>query len=264
MKLISLTTDFGTRDWFVGTMKGVIAGIAPGTGVVDLTHEIPPGDIHAGAFSLLASYAFFPPGTIHVVVIDPGVGSERKPIAVKTARYVFVGPDNGVLSWALEKELVLGVRLLENRAVCLEHISNTFHGRDIFSPAAAHLSNGTAFESVGPAARTFQKLDCWAPIQRPGKVEGRIIYIDHFGNGITNIPNPQQQLKNGMECRVKGKRLWTVPYENYFQAVPVSAAVAVPGSSGYLEVAVNAGSAEKILGLKRGCSVVLQQATRKS
>jgi S-adenosylmethionine hydrolase len=259
MNLVTFTTDFGTRDWFAGTMKGVLAGLAPGARVVDLTHEIPPGDVYAAAFSLLCSYRFFPPGTIHLVVVDPGVGSDRKALAVRTAQYVFVGPDNGVLSWALRSELVLDVRLLENRDYFLAPVSNTFHGRDVFSPVAAHLARGASFESVGSSVGSFVRLDWWEPVHTGGKVEGRIIHIDRFGNGITNIPNPDNGFKAQLIGRLETNRVWKLPCKAFYQAVPVSAPVVVPGSTGYVEVAVNGGSAEKVLQLKRGCPVILEQ-----
>jgi len=262
VKLITLTTDFGTRDWFVGTMKGVIAGIAPETKVIDLTHDIPAGDILGGAFSLLCSYGFCPPGSIHLVVIDPGVGSRRKPIAVKTTRDVFVGPDNGVLSLALRKERVSQIRRLANPAYFLKRVSNTFHGRDIFSPVAAHLSRGAGFESLGPLAKDFLKLDWRQPKRAEGRVEGKVVYIDRFGNGITNIPNPRTT-KSRQWCKVQANGSWTVPFEQFYQAVPTSAAVALPGSSGWLEVAVNGGSAEQLLGLRRGCRVSLESEHRR-
>src|SRR5271169_1802298 len=131
-RLVTLTTDFGTRDWFVGTMKGVIHRIAPRARIIDLTHEITPGDIRAGAFALAAGCRFFPKGTVHVAVVDPGVGSRRQGIAVQTANAVFVGPNNGLLSWTLAKEKIRAIHALENEACFLQPVSRTFHGRDVF------------------------------------------------------------------------------------------------------------------------------------
>src|SRR5947207_396860 len=132
--VVTLTTDFGSHDWFVGTMKGVILGINPKASTVDITHELPPGDVRAGGFALAASYSFFPTGTVHVTVVDPGVGSRRRAIAVQTSKYFFIGPDNGVLSWALRKEKVRAIHGLENEQYFPRSISRTFHGRDIFAP----------------------------------------------------------------------------------------------------------------------------------
>ncbi len=153
MRAITLTTDFGLGDWFVGTMRAVILGIHPRANVVDITHGIPPGDIRAGAFALMASCRFFPRGTVHVAVVDPGVGSRRRAIAVRSANHFFVGPDNGVLSWALGLEEIKTIRLLENPEYFLAPVSRTFHGRDIFAPVAAHLSRGLRASRLGRELR---------------------------------------------------------------------------------------------------------------
>jgi len=187
VSVITLTTDFGTYDWFVGTLKGVIADIAPKAKVIDLTHDLPPGDIRGGAFALEAGCRFFPKGTVHVAVVDPGVGSRRKAIAVQTASGVFVGPDNGVLSWALAKEKFVAIQVLENEDYFLHPVSQTFHGRDVFAPVAAHLSRGVPIKKFGPALKDFVRLDWPEPRRQRGGVEGEVVYIDRFGNAITNI-----------------------------------------------------------------------------
>jgi S-adenosylmethionine hydrolase len=189
VQIITLTTDFGTHDWFVGTMKGVILGIAPRAAIVDLTHEIPAGDIRAGAFALAAGFRFFPKGTVHVAVVDPGVGGARKAIAVQTSNYLFVGPDNGVLSLALAREKIKSVHSLGNANYFLRPISHTFHGRDIFAPVAAHLSRGTPMHKFGPARKDFIRLPWPQPRVRRGCIEGEVVFIDRFGNAITNIEN---------------------------------------------------------------------------
>src|SRR5215468_7695472 len=150
MSILTLTTDFGTRDWFVGAMKGVILKVNPRAVLVDLAHEIEPGDIRRGAFALAASYRFFPRGTIHVVVVDPGVGSARRAVAVQTSDYLFVGPDNGVLSAALRREKILAAHWLQNKKYFLKPVSHTFHGRDVFAPVAAQLSRGVPIDRFGP------------------------------------------------------------------------------------------------------------------
>ena len=202
MSVITLTTDFGTRDWFVGTMKGVIASIAPRSTVVDLTHDLPPGDIRGGAFALAASHRFFPKGTIHVAVVDPGVGSRRKAIAVQTAKGVFVGPDNGVLSWALAKEKIRAIHALENEAYFLQPVSRTFHGRDIFAPVAAHLSRGVPIQKLGPALKDFVRLDWPEPRVRRGGFEGEVVYIDRFGNAITNLEGGLVEGSDRASCEI--------------------------------------------------------------
>jgi S-adenosylmethionine hydrolase len=254
VRIITLTTDFGARDWFVGTMKGVIAGLNPEATIIDLTHEIPPGDIRTGAFALRASCRFFPKGTVHVVVIDPGVGSARKGIAVKTSRYAFVAPDNGVLSWALGRERIEAAHALENQAYFLHPVSQTFHGRDIFAPVAAHLSLGVSIQKLGPA-QEVQRLAWPEPQQTQTGLHGEILYFDHFGNAITNIESATLKRLGSetLEVHRGVKRL--CPVAAFYQAVPPGRPVAVPGSTGFLEIAVNGGSAAEALKLKVGTLV---------
>jgi len=300
VSVITLTTDFGTGDWFVGTMKGVIASLAPGTRVVDLTHDVPPGDIRSGAFALAASHRFFPKGAIHLAVVDPGVGSGRKAIAVQTAKAVFVGPDNGVLSWALAKEKIRAIHALENEAYFLQPVSPTFHGRDVFAPVAAHLSRGVPIRKFGPALKDFVRLDWPEPRARRGRIEGEVVYVDRFGNAITNLesrllgsplfrsdlltsdeppktrpspcPLPATRGEGGRRpgegrfvessgrasCEVYAKRRRLCPLRTCYQAVPPKRPVALVGSSGFLEIALNGGSAAKVLGVSIGTRVVLR------
>ena len=257
MHLITLTTDFGTCDWFVGTMKGVILGINPDAEIVDITHEVPAGDIRGGAFALAASHRFFPKGSIHVAVIDPGVGSRRKAIAVQTAKAVFVGPDNGVLSWALTKEKVRAIHTLEDEAYFLHPVSRTFHGRDVFAPVAAHLSRGVPIRKFGPALKDFVRLAWPEPRVRRGGFEGEVVYTDRFGNAITNLEGRLLEDSGRAPCEVYARRRWVCPLRAFYQAVPPKRPVALVGSSGFLEIAVNGGSAEKVLGMRVGTRVVL-------
>src|SRR5437867_549095 len=187
VSIITLTTDFGVADWFVGTMKGVILGIQPRAVLVDITHEIPPGDIRAGAFALAASQRYFPRGTVHLAVVDPGVGSRRRILAVQTQDFVFVGPDNGVLSCALVSEKVKAVHHITNSRFFLNPVSRTFHGRDVFAPVAAYLSAGVAIQKLGPPVRDFLRLDWPGPRIGQDKADGEVIYIDRFGNAMKNI-----------------------------------------------------------------------------
>lgn len=250
MQIITLTTDFGTQDWFAGTMKGVILGIAPRAAIVDITHDIPAGDIRAGAFALAAGYQFFPKGTVHVAVVDPGVGGARKAIAVQTANYFFVGPDNGVLSPALAREKIKTVHRLENTNYFLRPVSHTFHGRDIFAPIAAHLSRRVSIRKLGAAQKDFTGLSWPQPRVQRNRIEGEIVFIDRFGNAITNIESAVLNAPNHLEVLAGRKRL--CPVRTFYQSVPVSRAVAVPGSSGFLEIAINGGSAARRFGLKVG------------
>jgi S-adenosyl-L-methionine hydrolase (adenosine-forming) len=257
VSVITLFTDFGTRDWFVGTMKGVIAGIAPKARVIDLTHDLAQGDIRGGAFALAASCRYFPRGTVHVVVVDPGVGSRRKAIAVQTARGIFVGPDNGVLSWALAREKITAMHALENEAYFLRPVSRTFHGRDVFAPVAAHLNNGVLIKKFGPALRDFVRLP-WPELRvRSGLIEGEVVYIDRFGNAITNLESSLLKNPERASCEVHAKRRTVCPLKAYYQAAAPNTPVTLLGSSGFLEIAINGGSAEKVLGVRLGTRVGL-------
>lgn len=259
VNLITFTTDFGTRDWFVGTMKGVALGINPRATLVDITHEIPPGDVRAGAFALAASYRYFPKGTVHVVVVDPGVGSARHAIAVKTTDYIFVGPDNGVLSFALAREKIKAVRRINNEKLFRHPVSRTFHGRDIFAPVAAHLSRGFAIAKVGPSAPDFIRVPWPQPVVHRGSIEGEVIHVDHFGNAITNIDSESLKRLDKQSATVLVKNRVRCPLANHFEAVPKGKPVALPGSSGLLEIAINQGSAVHKLRLKCGTPVRLMQ-----
>jgi len=255
---ISLTTDFGIADWYVGTMKGVILGIQPRANIVDLSHEIPPGEIRAGAFALAASCRFFPKETVHVVVVDPGVGSERRAIAARTMNGFFVGPDNGVLSWALARERIKAVHQITNRRLFLHPVSNTFHGRDIFAPVAANLSRGLPIEKVGAPIKEFVKLDWPEPQRSANSIKGEILYIDRFGNAITNIdraalPSPDE---SAWEIFLRRKRLCAL--QAFYQAVARGQPMAVSGSSGFLELAVSGGSAAQNFNLKVGEEVIVR------
>ncbi len=258
MGIITLTTDFGTDDWFVGTMKGVIASKALAAKVIDLSHGIAPGDIRAGAFALMAGYRYFPHQSVHVAVVDPGVGSERSAIVVDTKDYFFIGPDNGVLSWALRNEEVREIWRLENPAYFLDDVSRTFHGRDVFAPIAAAVSEGMALSNLGSLADNFVKLS-WPDVERiENEVRGEILYIDHFGNALTNIAAsdvrdlPMAELKiclNGEAVAAVGE---------CYSTVDSGKPVGIFGSSRFLELAVKEGSAAQTFLLKTGTKISLR------
>lgn len=260
MPILTFTTDFGTRDWFVGTMKGVALGINPRARIVDLTHEIQPGDIRAGAFALMAGCRYFPKGTVHMVVVDPGVGSSRRAIAVQTNDYFFVGPDNGVLSWALAHERIKSVRRLEESKYFLNNISRTFHGRDIFSPVGAHLSKGLPIQRLGREVKDWIRLPWPQPTKSREVIRGEVIYIDRFGNAITNFESQPEFNGRSAICEVNARRKARCQLADFYGAVPANRAVAVFGSSGYLEFAVNGGSAARKFGIEIGDSVGLRPA----
>lgn len=268
--IITLTTDFGVRDTYVGIMKGVILGINPNVQVVDLTHAIPPQDIYETAFSIYAAHSYFPKGTIHVIVVDPGVGSDRRAIVCQTDNAFFVCPDNGVLSYLLqstENEEAQSINAVEiqNKAYYLPEVSNTFHGRDIFVPIAAHLSLGVPLEDIGPPVQTLVQLPIQAPELSDNTLTGQIVKIDRFGNGITNI---SESAIAGLESASTGGisayeiKIGSVRLNRFNHAYAeseVGKSLAIIGSSGLLEIAVNGGSAEKQLGLKRGDVIVIRK-----
>jgi len=257
MGLITLTTDFGTGDWFVGAMKGVMISVSGRNRIVDITHGIPPGDIMAGAFALAQSYKYYPPKTIHVAIVDPGVGSDRPAIAVETSSFIFIGPDNGVLSLALAKEEIEGIHRIENEALFCQPVSSTFHGRDIFAPVAAHLGREASIQDVGPAITNHVCLP-FPSVQIQGDLLiGEVIHIDRFGNGITNLPAdsvesaaaPRQVvLHDGSIC----------PVGKFYDEVASGAPLALVGSTDCLEIAVNGGRAADQLGMKVGTPVSLK------
>ncbi len=254
---ITLTTDFGLDDWFVGTMKGVIGAICPGAHIVDLTHGVPPGDVQAGAFALASAYRYFPRGTVHLAVVDPGVGSDRPALAVKAREHLFVGPDNGLLSIAIEQLGKAEIRQITNRRWMLEKVSQTFHGRDIFAPVAAHLSAGKRFASVGPVARAQVALNLPRPREGAEEISGAVVYVDRYGNAITNIRNEGfQGPGRAADVFLRSRRISRV--HDCYQSVPVGKPVCVPGSAGFLEIAVNQGNAARQLRLKVGSAVAVR------
>lgn len=253
MKSIAITTDFGLDDWFVGTMKGVIQKIAPNAPIVDITHVIKPGDIRAGAFALAAAYRYFPIGTIHLVVVDPGVGSDRAGVVIETENYLFVGPDNGVFSFALSGERLRSIHRLENPKFQLTEVSRTFHGRDVFAPAAAHLSRGVPANRFGPRQHELVQLEWPEPETTKSGLRGEVVYIDHFGNCITNLSASRVLASGATRVKVGAK---AVPIHDCYAAVKTGKPVAVIGSTGLLEIAINGGNAAKILKLKSGSRIL--------
>lgn len=254
--VVTLTTDFGLCDSFVGVMKGVILSRCPSARIVDITHLVPAGDVRAGAFALLTAYRFFPKGTVHVAVVDPGVGSDRRAIVARCSDATFVGPDNGLLSWTLRSEKNVVVRRIENQRLVLSPVSATFHGRDVFAPVAAYLANGGRFAEVGPETAEWITLPWPEPARAVYGWVGEVVHVDHFGNAITNLPNTTLEPACASQFTVMyGRR--RVPVRSCYTAVPKRKPVAVPGSSGCIEIAVNGGNAARSLGLKRGAKVKL-------
>jgi len=263
MALITLITDFGLDNWFVGAMKGVIRTICPTADIIDISHGIKRFNVHAGAFALKNSYSYFPDATIHVVVVDPGVGSARPAIMVQTERFFFIAPDNGVLSYALQEEHIDKIIRLKNRKYFLAPISSTFHGRDIFAPVAAHLASGIAIDEFGPAIEDMKHLTRSVPHPlSANETLGNIIFIDNFGNAVTNISRRYlEQLlpksKSGsFRIAVRDREITKIS-SNYSEG-SASEPIALIGSSDYLEIAVNQGSASEMLGLKEGTEIIVR------
>ncbi len=254
--IVTLTTDFGLQDAYVGAMKGVILGIAPGARLVDLCHQIPSQDVAAGAFVLYSAYRCFPAGTVHVAVVDPGVGSARRGILVETPSYRFLGPDNGLFSPIYAAEQVERIVEVRNRDLALPEVSATFHGRDIFAPAVAHLCRGVPVDAFGPPVSDPVRLDLWAVAVEAGGVRGHIVHVDRFGNGITNLSRSQIEATAGdRPLRVEAAERMFDRLSRTYADVPEGEALVLYGSQDTLEISVNGGSAEETLGVQRGDGV---------
>ncbi len=244
--LLTLLSDFGLRDGYVGVMKGVIAQVNSDLVVVDLTHQIPPHDIAAARFSLMSAYAHFPQGAVHIAVVDPGVGSTRRAIAVRIAEGVLVGPDNGLFSGVLNQSPVFAaVELANPQYWYIPQPSATFHGRDIFAPVGAYLASGVSLENLGPAIAPDSLVQLPLPTckQTETGISGAIQAVDRFGNLITNIPGT---LVTGKLWSIEIDRLRVVGAQTYSDQA-VGELVALIGSHGWVEVAVNSGSAQSHL-----------------
>lgn len=256
MTVITLTTDFGLSDGYVGIMKGVILGIASDVRLVDISHEITPQDVRQGSFVLSNAVPYFPAGTIHLAVVDPGVGSERRPLLVTTPRASFVGPDNGLFTFALEQP---GAQawVLDRPQYWLPAISRTFHGRDIFAPVAAHLARGVPPEELGSPVSDAVRLEPLLPERLGnGHIVGHVVYVDRFGNLITNVP--ASWLTDGdWACEIASRRIPRLS-ETYSAALP-GELLALIGSSGMLEVAVRNGSAARLLETGAGQTIHLRR-----
>lgn len=274
MTVLTLLTDFGTEDEYVGVMKGVILSIAPDVRLVDLSHQIPPQDIRRAAFLLMNAVPYFPPDTVHLSVVDPGVGTERRPVAVRTPVGTFVGPDNGLFSWVLARVPEWAAVEIREPAYRLPLASSTFHGRDIFAPAAAHLAAGVPLENLGPRVEDLVRLP--PPRLKIGDfvAEGEILYADRFGNLVTSIG----YLERGEDALVLAPAFGPGGDRRRFSARAAGVVVgnaelrgirrtygearlgeplALVGSNGFLEIAVRQGSAAAVLGAGPGTPVTL-------
>ena len=259
--IVTLLTDFGHQDPFVGIMKGVILGLCPEAVIVDLCHETPAFDILGGSFLLQSAVRFFPSGTIHVAVVDPGVGGPRRPILARIDQQVFVAPDNGLLSYPMAGGTVHSVRVITACQYLLDPVGATFHGRDVFAPAAGHLARGVSPERLGPEIADAARLAIPQP-QRdgPSAIRGAVLWVDRFGNCITNIT--QKDLGTGagaerdpVQIRIDGRPLG--PLVGYFGEAGGGRG-AIIGSTGHLELFSNLGNLAREWGLTHGASVCLE------
>ncbi len=273
--MIALMTDFGTQDTYVGVMKGVMSRIDPTASFVDITHAIQPQRIKQAAVALKNAYSYFPVGTVFLVVIDPGVGSTRKPIAVKAGGYYFIAPDNGVLSYALaqidEAPQIVHLSKAEFQLVA---VSNTFHGRDIFAPAAAYLHKNVPMSELGESLASLNKLSAPRLVITERQIEGEVIHIDHFGNVITSIGELKWQDANSLllsssfsteiqEVSISARVSVTIKSHHFETIQPNYATVSqddtlvLIGSDGYLELAVNQGNAAQRYDVNIGDNVLM-------
>jgi S-adenosyl-L-methionine hydrolase (adenosine-forming) len=262
MSIITLLTDFGTEDEYVGLMKGVILTINPRATIVDITHRIGTQDVAQAAFTIHASYRYFPAGSVHLVVVDPGVGTKRDLLALEMSNHFFIAPDNGILTLLLADAEFTSLIRLTNADFFLNPVSRTFHGRDIFAPVGAYLSRGVELSGMGPEMDPHEavRLDnLQARMMKHGEIIGKIIAIDHFGNLISNVEIRQlaRYGQTGPLTRLKiqiGSHVIQGLSETYGN-VRSNTPLALIGSRGYLEIAVNCGNASRTLKARRGDTV---------
>jgi S-adenosylmethionine hydrolase len=251
-RIITLLTDFGLRDHFVAVMKGVMLSLNPDLTLVDVSHLIPPQDVFSGAFTLGQAYSWYPPGAIHLAVVDPGVGTERRALAVSAGGHFFVAPDNGLLTYVLRDQETFVAYEITAEHYFRKPVSPTFHGRDVFAPIAAWISRDIPLHQLGPAVEDPVRLKIPAPVRvQDALIQASILAVDQFGNLITNlmpaeVPNTSRILA--------GKREITSFRATYGEGLPDEVFV-VPGSTGYLEISVKGGSAASVLNLKSGAQI---------
>ncbi len=253
--VITLLTDFGSKDPYVGMMKGAIAGICPEANVIDLTHEVPPQDVRLGAFFLERAHRFFPPGTVHVAVVDPGVGTRRGRIVLEASDQFFVGPDNGLLSLAATSHRAF---LLTRARYFLPSVSHTFHGRDVFAPVAAHVARGVPLERLGPPKPRIVDLPWPKPRKEGRAIAAVVVSVDRFGNLVTNLePRHWESLRRP---RLSIGRFSASRLSTSYEGVPSGELAIVFGGYGLLEIAARGASAAVALGVGVGASVRLAGA----
>jgi S-adenosyl-L-methionine hydrolase (adenosine-forming) len=259
--VVALLTDFGLQDHYAGAMKGAILSACPEATLVDITHEVPAHDVAAGALALDAAYRHFPDGTVFVTVVDPGVGSGRRPIAARAGRWLFVGPDNGVFTHVLETDPAARVHLIANARLFPEPTSPVFHGRDLFGPVGALLADGLALEDVGPAVTDPVRLELPPKTRTEDGWSGSVVHVDRFGNLTTNLR--QGDLAALAEGSLEGLEVClgpeVLPLVRSYSDIAPGRACALVGSSGRLEIAVRLGRGDALPGAARGARVLVRR-----
>ena len=262
--IITLTTDFGLQDAYVGSMKGVILSIHPQVRIVDITHELPAHRVLPAAYLLREACPRFPPGTVHVAVVDPGVGGQRTPLLLKIDDRFYVGPDNGIFGLLVVDLPLQGAWRLERREHFLHPLSNTFHGRDVFAPVAAHLAAGMPPDAFGPAASDPSSLSLPAYHEEPGTLSGQVVWIDRFGNCITNLTERiVSRWARGASFTIHAASKKITEISTTYESTSEGEALALINSMGYLEVACNQARADHALGLREGDPVTLERIGRR-
>jgi len=257
--IITLTTDFGYQDHYVGVLKGVILRINPAATLVDITHAVPAHAITHAAFLLASSYSFFPAGTVHLAVVDPGVGTSRRPIVVDAGSHCFVGPDNGIFTFIYRKLATFTVYELSEPAFFLPVVSATFHGRDVFAPVAAHLSSGVPPFRLGQPIGDYCILTIPEPHRTRNILRGTILYVDGFSNLITNISaRDLDMMGTPGQLRVRIRATIIKGISAHYQAVNVGEALAIVGSTDLLEISIREGKAGQILDAHEGDDVIVE------
>ena len=264
--IVTLTTDFGEYDWYVGAMKGVILARYPDAKVVDISHEVPPQGVAHAAFLLAHTFRYYPPGTVHVAVVDPGVGSARRGIAIKTTNQFLVGPDNGILSLCADADEMIEARELSNEELWQKPVSRTFHGRDIFSPVGAAIASGMGLSEVGNEIDGIERLGLSAMVfSVEGRVSGRVVYIDSFGNLVTNIREDDlEQVRPLESAEVEIEETNIEGIVDFYRASLPGSLVALFGSIGFLEISVVEGNAATELDVGVGAQVVVRSRVGKA
>ena len=257
--MITLTTDFGLKDPYAAEMKAVILGISPNAVIIDITHEVAKFNVRMGAYVLSSAAPYFPRGTIHVAVVDPGVGTQRRPILIQTKQGFFVGPDNGILVLAAENQGIKRIYAITNPKFMLSKVSSTFHGRDVFAPAAAHLTSGVNPAEFGPEIREVAKPEFAKVTRRKNLLVGEVLHVDNFGNIITNVRETELsriRVKERVNVELPDHKLKLKFCRAYADAKPQQP-LALIGSHSYLEIAMNQGDAAAKFNTKAGDKVTV-------